>query len=240
MSKKTGNNIRLGIFVSAGIALLIGGLYFIGEKQQLFNTTFHINAIFKDINGLQVGNNVRFAGINVGIVDGINQVTDSTVQVEMIIDEKTKKFMKKNVKALISSDGLMGSKIIIILPSPGGKAEIANYDRIETTHAVSVDDILVKLKVAGDNAANITDNLSAIMQNIRDGKGTIGKLFMDSTFALTLDQTLVNIKQGAGGFKENMTAAKSNFLFRGFFKKKKRDKERNKDKDKDKNKNKNN
>jgi phospholipid/cholesterol/gamma-HCH transport system substrate-binding protein len=53
------------------------------------------------------------------------------------------------------------------------------------------------------------------------GKGTIGKLFVDSAFAKNLDATIVNIKQGAGGFKQNMDAASHNVFLRGFLKKKK-------------------
>jgi phospholipid/cholesterol/gamma-HCH transport system substrate-binding protein len=98
---------------------------------------------------------------------------------------------------------------------------LADNDYIETTQPVTMDDILLKIKVSSDNAASITDNLSAITQNIREGKGTIGKLFMDSTLAENVDQALVSIKQGAGGFKKNMNAASNNILLRGFFKKKK-------------------
>ncbi len=234
MKKTTGNNIRLGIFVSASILLFIAGIYFIGQKQQLFNKTFHVSGIFKDINGLQVGNNVHFAGINVGIIEDIQQVTDTTVRVNMMIDEKSKKFMKKNAKAIIGSDGLMGNKIVVIIPGAMGKQEIADNDVLETIQPVSIDDILVKVKIVADNAASITGNLSGIMENIYEGKGTIGKLFMDSTFAKTVDQALVNIKQGAGGFKQNMDAASHNFLLKGYLKKKKNESEKSKENEKDK------
>lgn len=220
MKKATGNKIRLGIFVSVSITLFIAGLYYIGQKQQLFNNTFRVSGIFKDISGLQVGNNVRFSGINVGIVEDIEQITDTTVQVNMLIDEHTRKFIKKNAKAIIGSDGLMGNKIVLITPGTNNKQVITNNDFIETARAVSMDDILQKIKVTTDNAASITDDLSIITANLRNGKGTIGKLFMDSAFAENLDATLVNVKQGAGGFKKNMDAASHNFLLRGFFKKK--------------------
>ncbi len=219
MKKATGNKIRLGIFVSISITLFIAGLYFIGQKQQLFNNTFRVSGIFKDISGLQVGNNVRFSGINVGIVENIEQITDTTVRVDMLIEENTRKFIKKNAKAIIGSDGLMGNKIVVIIPGTHNKPIVSDNDIIETTRAVSIDDILSKIKVTSDNSATITDNLSAIMENIRKGKGTIGKLFMDTTFAQNLDATLINVKQGAGGFKKNMDAASHNFLLRGFFKK---------------------
>src|SRR4051812_16124298 len=92
------NGIKLGIFVSISILLFITAIYFIGQRQQLFSSTFKASGIFKDISGLQVGNNVRFSGINVGIVEEIQQITDSTVRVDMLIEERSRKFIKKNAK----------------------------------------------------------------------------------------------------------------------------------------------
>jgi phospholipid/cholesterol/gamma-HCH transport system substrate-binding protein len=221
MQKKTGNKIKLGIFVSITIALFIAGIYFIGQRQQLFNSTFRVSGIFKDISGLEVGNNVRFSGINVGVVEDIQQITDSTVKVDMMVNEESRKFMKKNAKAIVGSDGLMGNKIVVLIPGPAGKAQLSNNDIIATARAVDMDEILLKIKVTADNAANITGNLSAIIGNIREGKGTIGRLLMDSTMAENVNEAMVNIKQGAGGFKQNMNAASHSFLLRGFFKKKK-------------------
>jgi phospholipid/cholesterol/gamma-HCH transport system substrate-binding protein len=231
MEKKSGNKIKLGIFVTASVVVFITAIYFIGQRQQMFSSTFQVSGIFNDISGLQVGNNVRFSGINVGVVENIQQVTDSTVRVDMMIDEKTRKFMKANAKALIGSDGLMGNKIISILPGSPGQKEIANNDVVETVRPVNIDDILVKIKVTSDNLADITGYLSIVTQNVSEGKGTIGKLLMDSTMAQNVGQAMVNIKQGAGGFKKNMDAAGHSFLLKGFLKKKdKKDKQDKKDK----------
>ncbi len=227
MQKDNGHKIKLGIFVSAGLFLLIAGIYFIGDKQQLFSKTFQISGIFKDVNGLQVGNNVRFSGINVGIIENIEIVSDTAVKVDFSIDEATRKFIKKDAKITIGSDGLMGNKVAIIIPGTITQKQIQNNDVIQTSVPVSMDDILIDLKATTNNAAYITEDLSIIMGNIRSGKGTIGKLFMDTVFAEDLDQTIINIKQGAGGFKQNMDAAGNNFLLRGYFKKKKsREKEK--------------
>ncbi len=222
MQKATANKSKLGIFVTIGVALFIIGIYYIGKRQQLFSSTFHISGVFKDISGLQIGNNVRFSGINVGIISDINQITDSTVRVDMMIDEDTRKFMKKSGKAIIGSDGLMGNKLIIISPGVNGKKPLEDNDVIETVQPITMDDILVKIKVSSDNSAMITENLATITQNIADGKGTIGKLFMDSTMANNVDEAMVNIKQGAGGFEKNMNAASKSFLLKGLFNKKKK------------------
>lgn len=224
MPKEKGHSIKLGVFVMAGLLLFTAGIYIIGDRQRLFSKTFLITGIFTDISGLQVGDNVRFAGIDVGVVENIIQVSDSAVKVDMLIDEDTHKFIKKNAVAMIGSDGLMGSKIVMISPNPVYAPVISSNDHIPTAQAVNMDEILEKLQITSDNAASITGNLSDIMINIKDGKGTIGKLFMDSAFALNVEQALINIKQGAGGFKKNMEAAGDNILFRKHLFKKKDDK----------------
>lgn len=220
MQKQSINKVKLGIFVTIGVALFLAGIYYIGETKKLFSTTFGISAMFKDVNGLQVGNNVRFAGINVGTIEAIEIITDSTVKVDMILDVKTQQFIKKDAKAIIGSDGLMGNKIMNVSPGTAAFAMVHNGDMIGTTIPISLDDMLLKLKNTTDNAALITNDLAAIMGNIRSGKGTIGKLFMDTVFADNLDKTIINVKQGTKGFKQNMDAAKSSFLLKGFFKKK--------------------
>ncbi len=232
MKKNSSNKIKLGIFVTVGMFFFIVAIYYIGKKQQLFNKTFQISGIFKDVRGLQVGNNVRFSGINVGVVENIQIISDSTVKVDFMISEDTRKFIKKNASAVIGSDGLMGNKILTITPGSCTAKVIENNDYLTTSLPVSMDDLLIKLKVTADNAAHITTNLDVLMTNIVEGKGTIGKLFTDTVFAMNLDKTLVNLKQGAGGFSKNMEAAKHSVLLRSFFKDKKSRKERREEKKK--------
>ncbi len=222
MKKTTGNNYRLGLFVSVTIALFIAGVYFIGDRQQMFSRSFHIYGYFKNIDGLQVGNNVRFSGINIGVIGSILQISDTSVQVAFVINENSHKFIKKNVNAVIGTDGLMGNKIVSLVPGPSGQPVVNDNDIIATIKPVSMDEIMNKIKITADNAADISEGLAAIMDNISEGRGTVGKLFMDTSFANNIDKTIVNIKQGTGGFKRNMDAASHNFLLKGFFKRKER------------------
>jgi len=201
MKKESMNKVKLGIFVTLGIAIFVIGIYLIGQSKQLFSSTFRISALFKDVSGLQVGNNVRFAGINVGSVDGIQIITDSTVKVDMIIDVDVQKFIKKDSKAIIGTDGLMGNKIMHISAGTLGKAKIQDNDMIGTTIPINYDEILLKLKTTGENAAVITTDLAAIFGAISSGKGTIGRIFMDTVLAKDIDKTLINIKDGSEGFK---------------------------------------
>ncbi len=192
MKKDSFNKIKLGIFVTIGIIILIAGIYYIGQTKKLFSSTFRVSALFKDVNGLQVGNNVRFAGINVGSIEGIEILTDTTVKVVMVVDVDVQKFIKKDSKAEIGTDGLMGNKLMYISPGTEGKAEIEDNDRIGITVPISYDEVLAKLKTTADNAALITNDLAEVMNSISTGKGTVGKLFMDPEFAGNIDKIFVN------------------------------------------------
>ena len=103
MKKNSTNKIKLGIFVSLGLVVLILAIYFIGEKQLLFKNTFRLSAVFEDVGGLQIGNNVRLSGINIGTVENISLISDTSVSVEVLIDENTRKFIKKDAVASIGS-----------------------------------------------------------------------------------------------------------------------------------------
>jgi phospholipid/cholesterol/gamma-HCH transport system substrate-binding protein len=225
MKKENSMRWKLGLFVFTGLALFTLAIYLLGSRQHLFGSTFRINCVFNDVGGLQVGNNVRFSGISVGTVENVLIIRDTSVLVTMLLDGAVKKHIRKDSKAIIGSDGLMGDKLINITPGKG--TPIRDDDNIKGVKTVEFDEILSNLKETTENAAVITADLADIMENIHEGRGTVGALLMDSTFADNFRETLRNVKAGTSGFQENMEAAKSSVLLRGYFKRKqRREKER--------------
>lgn len=228
MKVEAGNRIKLGIFVSVALALFIIVIYFIGDGKHMFTKTFHVSGTFKDLGGLQVGNNVCFTGISVGTVSKVEIVTDSTVRVDMVIEKHVQKFMKQDAAATIGSEGLMGNKVINILAGSPNLPMIKDGGSVRSITPVSIDDIMASLSVSAKNAEHITGDIAVLTGSIKDGHGTIGKLFMDTTLAISLDKTIVNVQHAAGGFSENMTALKHNVLLRGYYKKKEKAAEKEK------------
>ncbi len=219
-NKDAKNNIKLGIFVTVGLVLFLVAIYFIGDRQHLFSKTISLSSMFKDISGLQVGNNVRFSGINVGTVKGIEIVSDSLVKVEMEIEKSTQKFIKIDSKAIIGSEGLMGNKVLNISPGTPGNKIVKDEDVITAKQLASLDDIMVKMDSVAGNAVFITADLKGLMGNIHAGKGTLGKLFMDEGMAANIDQTLVNVKHSTGNLNTDLEALQSNIFFKKGIKKK--------------------
>jgi phospholipid/cholesterol/gamma-HCH transport system substrate-binding protein len=213
-------NIRLGAFVSVGIALFIIAIYFIGAKQQLFTRTIRLSGLFTDIEGLQIGNNVRFSGINVGTIDDIVIVSDSFVKVDVVIKRKVQRFIKKDAIASIGSEGLMGNKVLNISPGSGHvKTMIRDGDLIRTKQLASMDDILVKMDSVAGNVVFITGDLKDVLGNMRAGKGTLGKLFMDDKIGESVEATMINMEKSTATLDKDLKALQSNWFFKKGIKK---------------------
>lgn len=194
MEKSTNQKIKLGIFVIIGSLFFIIAIYFIGNKKDMFNETIQISAVFKNVNGLQHGNNVRFSGINVGTVKKIIIVNDSLIKVDMLIEEDIVSHIKKDAMASIGSDGLVGNMIINIIPGKKSNEMVKDGDVILSENKTSTDEILKTINSTSENAKLITDNLVKITNQINSKKGTIGMLINDSVMSDDLKQTIYNLK----------------------------------------------
>ncbi len=226
MKKSTDYIWKLGMFISVGLILLTIGIYIIGSQKNLFNPVFRMKTIFTDVSGLKVGNNVRFSGINVGTIDNITITSDTTVQVEFIVQKEVQKFVRKDSRAGIGSEGLMGDKVLIITPGSNNSLQADENDFIFSDKPTDMEEIMASVKISADNIEIITDQLARITYNINNGKGAIARLIKDDKFANQLNQTMSNLQEGSKSMTENMEAAKSNILLRGYFKKKKKEQEK--------------
>lgn len=212
--------IRLGLFIAGGIALFVIAIFLIGKQQNLFNPVFELTTTFNNVSGLQVGNNVRFTGISVGIVDNIKIINDSTVRVDMLIRKSVQQFIKSDCMVAIGSEGLIGDRLLIITRGSPDAQLVKAGQYLASTEPVEIDAIIASLQVTAGNAEVVSELLGEIMFNINSGNGTLGRLINDSAIAENLSQTLYNLKTSSKSLDENMEAAKNNFLLRGYFTKK--------------------
>jgi phospholipid/cholesterol/gamma-HCH transport system substrate-binding protein len=222
--KNSSFRVKLGLFVLCAVLLLTAGIFYIGKQKNMFNPVIRLNSAFKNISGLEVGNNVRFLGINVGTVDDISIANDSTAMVHMIIKKDLRQFIKKDSRVRISSEGIIGDRIINIGQGSPGAAQAAEDDRLPSAEPVEPDEIMARLKETGENATVVSEQLAEILYNINNGKGTVGRLIRDTSIADNLDQIVIHLKKSARGLEENMQAAKHNILLRNYFKKKSKSK----------------
>ena len=252
MNKEKGFTWKLGMFVLIGLIMFIATIYFVGKQKNLFGSTFHLKTVFKTVSGLKEGNNVRFSGINVGTVNNIELVTDTSVLVTLLIKTEVRQFIKTDAAASIGSDGLMGDKVLTISPGTITNNPVKNNDLIGSKSPIEMADVMGSLKTSVDNAGIITAQLAVFTTNMNNGKGALSRLVSDETFSNSLkgtltnlqtstnqfakfttnlnegnlggrlDSTMANLQSGTKGLSDNMDAVKHSFLLRGYFKKQKK------------------
>ncbi len=193
MKNSNSQNLSLGIFVILGIAIFVAAVYFIGNRQNLFGNNSVITSVFKDVSGLQPGNNVRFAGVNVGTVQNIRIINDTSIAVNMRIDERTMDLLQKNSLATITSDGLVGSMVVNLLP--GENKNVTSVpaqpgDTILSISKIATADMLTTLSTTNENAALLTADLLKITNSINKGEGTLGALIKDEEMSSNIKQSI--------------------------------------------------
>ena len=201
MMKESGYQWKLGMFVVIGLVLFVGTIYFVGKQKNLFGSTFELYSKFNSVSGLAVGNNVRLSGINVGTVDDIDFLTDTTVVIKMVIKEEVRQYIKKDAFASISSDGLMGDKVLVISAGKNSTVLVENNDYIKSKKAVEMDDLMVSVKKSVDNAAVITAELAQFSSSMNNGNGALSKLISDEEFGNSIKNTILNLENSTTEFK---------------------------------------
>lgn len=192
MNKNANYTWKLGLFVILGLIILIIGIYVVGENQNLFGSTFRLKTSFKNVSGLKEGNNVRFSGIVVGTVKEIEFVSDSLVVVNMVIEADVQKYIKKDATANIGSDGLMGDKVLTIIPGKTSNKQVEDEDTIGSTATVEMEELMKGLSKTINNAETISKELSLFSKKINT--------LTDEEFAKNIQGTVSNLKTTSDQF----------------------------------------
>jgi len=172
--------IKLGIFIFAGLALFVIALFYVGSKENLFTKTIELYAIFPSVSGLTQGNSVQFAGIKVGSIESIEIIATDKVKVSMLVESKVQRFIKKDSKATINSDGLVGNKVLMISSGTENSVSVEEDDTLNAIKPLEIGDILNNLNESTKDAQKIVKDIADISSKINEGEGTLGKLINSS------------------------------------------------------------
>ncbi len=194
MAKKTLNNIKLGLFVVVGFGFFMLMLYWVGKDTNMFSSNIILKARFENVNGLMPGNNVRSSGIQVGTVRKITFINDSTIEIEMAIDEEYKKFIHKNALVNIGSEGLMGNKIVNITPGKGDANDVEDGDLLLSKKNPDTDEMLKILYETNNTVAQIAASVKNTVDQVNNST-TIWSLLNDDSVSFNIKKSLINIRK---------------------------------------------
>lgn len=191
------NEVKVGIIVTAGIAVLIGIYWFLGGLG-IRASTYPIYALLPNAQRLEKGALVRMAGVKVGLVLGTSLTHDNKARVELLIDKPVR--IPEDSVAKITTGAFIGEYYVQIIPGRQNDF-LQPGERIEARTLVQpdeilerVDDVLAELRgsaqgvnrVLGDKelVSSLKASVIAMRRAIESAAATVeaaGKLVTDTS-----------------------------------------------------------
>ncbi|HJY64709.1 MAG TPA: MlaD family protein [Ignavibacteria bacterium] len=202
MEPKNNKKIAVALFIISGFALFTVAIFIIGSKENLFTPTFLLKSEFTTVSGLKNGSSVRFNGISIGKVDAVDILSTDKVMVTMSLERSVQKYIKVDARATVSSEGLIGNKVIEISPGSQTAPSVQDNQVIVSVKPIEVQDIMLDLKTSTEHASNITKDLQEITNKVNTGQGTLGQLLNNDTLYRSVDGTFKNFATSSGQLNE--------------------------------------
>lgn len=193
MANKVIDNIKLGIFVITGLLFLVLALYMVGKNRNLFGRNFELRTHFANVQGLKPGNNVRYAGIEVGTVKGLNIINDSTIEVTFMLKRDLLGLIKQGAEVSIGTDGLVGNRVLNIQPGHDQGPAVTEGGFLPSRLAVSTEEMLEVLSGTNRDMALIAEELKRTIQRINTNT-VLWNFLEDPAIGLNIKSSLSKIK----------------------------------------------
>lgn len=189
--------VIVGLFIFIGLILLVIFVLIIGNLHETFKKKTQIVTLFDDVSGLQVGNNIWFSGVKIGTVSSLKFYADRKVKVMMKVEDKAVSYIREDAFVKLSTDGLIGNKILVIYGGTSKAPQIAEGDTLRVEKTFTSEDMINTLQENNKNILVITNDLKVISHKIANGEGTIGKLINDNSLYAHLDSATLSLQNAS-------------------------------------------
>ena len=192
MQTDRGRKIRLGLFIVIGTLIFVAFFYLVGSSSQLFSKSMTLHTNFPSVSGLRTGDHVRFSGMIVGTISDLEIATENSVKVDMSIDRKMARFIRKDSKVEIKPEALIGDKMIVIYSGTSDAAQVSEGDFLDPIESIHLEAIMHDLSGEIKQIEDIIINLVEITGKINEGDGSVSQILNEPDIAVKLDKTADN------------------------------------------------
>lgn len=197
MLRKAMTEFRVGIFVTAGLALAMMIVFMIGGQHRLFERYYTLYANFKSISGLRIGATVQLAGLKVGFVDKIRLSDDpelKEITVTMKVENSYRDRIRADSTATVETQGLLGDKYIYISMGSEAQAVIPNKGIILSKETTSIFSLAEKAGSIMEEIGKAADSIGEMLGSI---KGKNGESDIKASLA-SIRRSLEQMEKGKG------------------------------------------
>ncbi len=167
MESQSNTQLKVGIFLSAGILCILASIFFLGADKALFTSYVRLHAHFEQVQGLAVGSVVSLSGVNVGNIESIDFVSEkNALDVKMKVNEEFLPRISKNAQVEIRTQGALGDKYIFIIPGAPNDPPAEEGTVLEIAKATDLIGILSERGNETNNIFDIINNLHIVTKTL--------------------------------------------------------------------------
>jgi len=195
---KAGLMVVLSFFILLVFLIAISGLDF-------FKSTKTYLARFNYTSGLEVGSLVRYGGMEVGKIKGMQICEDDNSQIQFILEVDSSVPVKTNSKATVTSIGIMGEYHINITTGHPDSALLAEGKLLKCEEVAS---LMQLMEPISDIADKINETLDEVKQILgKENQNEIHDIFVNLNTLLSENQKTIalmiqNLNEAIVDFKE--------------------------------------
>lgn len=149
MGENTTEVLVGGVVLAAAIGFAIYGAQVAGIGQSS-STNYPLTASFRSLEGVNVGTDVRLAGVKIGTVTDV-ALNPDTFRADTTVSLRSTTQVPDDSSIIISSEGLLGGNFVEIVPGGSPFYFEPGDEILDTQGAVSLISLLLKF-VSGDGS----------------------------------------------------------------------------------------
>jgi phospholipid/cholesterol/gamma-HCH transport system substrate-binding protein len=196
----TWTELRVGLFVLAGAVLLAVVIFYVTGGGG-WGPKYRLHAFLPEVDGLTIGAPVRVDGVEVGNVEQIliavpkpGEVAskDRNIEVDLRVQGKFQSYIRSDSSAGLITEGLLGNRYVDIDRGYIGRI-LQNEDEIPGREEKALKEVVERSADLMDSLSSITKQASAVLTDVRNGRGSLGKFMVDETAYNHLNSSLGNL-----------------------------------------------
>lgn len=214
------------LFALSALGLAAAGVIEISRRHWRWQATFPARAEFPTVAGLESGARVLVQGMDAGEVEAITPPTvpGGPVRVRMRLDQRLEALVRSDATARISTQGIVGSKVLEILPGRPDAPPLAPGSALRSERPRELADLMAEasssletLNGVATEARRGLGEINAIAATINRGEGTLGRLVQDEEAYKRLVSLSDRGETALRDLSDNLSALKQTWPLTGYF-----------------------
>jgi phospholipid/cholesterol/gamma-HCH transport system substrate-binding protein len=196
----TWTELRVGLFVLAGTILMAVVIFYVTGGGG-FGPKYRLRAFLPEVDGLTLGAPVRVDGVEVGNVEkiqiavegpGHQDSKDRNIEIDLRIQKSFQSYIRSDSSAGLITEGLLGNRYVDIDRGYVGRP-LENNEEIPGREERALKQVVQRSADLMDSLSSITKQASAVITDVRNGRGSLGKFMVDQTAYNHLNRSLENV-----------------------------------------------